>query len=57
MFTAAFCQRLLTYNFCNKIFRGFRPTGVKISGLPVDLLVIQVTTEQCLSYYAVCDEQ
>ena len=39
-------------NFCDKIFRGFRSTGVKVQDLPLTLLVIVTTV---LRYRAACD--
>ena len=39
-------------NFCNRIFRGFRSTGVKVSVFPLTLLVIVTTV---LRYCAACD--
>jgi len=40
-------------NFCDKIFRGFRSTGVKVPDFPLTLLVIVTTV---LRYRAACDE-
>jgi len=39
-------------DFCNKIFRGFRSTGVKVPVFPLTFLVIVTTV---LRYRAACD--
>ena len=41
-------------NFCDKIFRGFRSTGVKVPYFPLTLLVIVTTV---LRYRAACDRK